>query len=230
MERLKPIVGFNAKIIEKTGQKMRNTLSNSDPWKGMECGRHECLTCSQEEEQKLDCRKRSLIYENICELCNPREEKETKNKTWEDLRDKRETPSIYVGETSRSICERAKNHWKDLEGRDEDSHMLKHWESSHGGEGKPKFRFKIVKFCRSALERQVGEATRILLRGNTLNSKAGYNRSGLTRLTLRQEDTWKDPTCRYQEPEVTEGINIMQKKANERAEVLKEKNKKKEEK
>ena len=93
MERLKPIVGFNAKIIEKTGQKIRNTLSNSDPWKGMECGRYECLTCSQEEEQKLDCRKRSLIYENICELCNPREEK-NKNKSWEDLRDKRETPSI----------------------------------------------------------------------------------------------------------------------------------------
>ena len=113
MERLKHIVGFNAKIVEKTGQKIRNTLSNNDPWKGIECGRMECLTCRQEEEQKLDCRKRSLIYENICEICNPREEKK-KNNSWEDLRDRRATPSIYVGETSRSICERSKNHWKEV--------------------------------------------------------------------------------------------------------------------
>ena len=107
--RMKPIVGFNAKIVERTGQKMRNTLSNNDPSKGLECGRIECLTCKQEEEQKLDCRKRSLIYENICEICNPDMEKK-KNQSWEELRDRRETPSLYVGETSRSLYERAKNH------------------------------------------------------------------------------------------------------------------------
>ena len=78
------------------------------------------------------------------------------------------------------------------------------------------------------MERQVGEATRIWLRGNTLNSKAGYNRSGLTRLTLRQEDTIMDPPNKHHEPEVAEGIEIMQRKANERAEALEETNKKRE--
>ena len=76
------------------------------------------------------------------------------------------------------------------------------------------------------MERQVGEATRIWLRGNTLNSKAGYHRSGLTRLTLRQEDTIKDPSNQHHEPEVAEGIQIMQRKANERAEASEETNKK----
>jgi hypothetical protein len=46
-----------------------------------------------------------------------------------------------------------------------------------------------VKFCRDALSRQVGEAVRIGLRRNTLNSKSGYNRSGTSRLNLAEADT-----------------------------------------
>jgi hypothetical protein len=46
-----------------------------------------------------------------------------------------------------------------------------------------------VKFCRDALSLQVGEAVRIGLRRNTLNSKSGYNRSGTSRLTLAEADT-----------------------------------------
>ena len=65
MERMKKIVNFNVKIVERTGQKLRNSLSNNDPWKGAECGRSECTTCKQADELKLDCRKRSLIYENV---------------------------------------------------------------------------------------------------------------------------------------------------------------------
>ena len=66
------------------------------------------------------------------------------------LRDDRDTPSVYVGETSRSIKERALEHWKDY------------------------FVFKVVSQFRDALSRQVAEAIRIMLRQNTLNSKNGY--------------------------------------------------------
>ena len=126
----------NANVVERAGQKLRNTISNSNPWKGSSSGRGDCVTCEQEDVMKIECRKRNVIYENICNLCNPRDEKE-KRKTWEELEDKREEPSIYVGETSRSVAERARNHMKDMEGNVEDSHMLKHWENSHGGVGKP---------------------------------------------------------------------------------------------
>ena len=52
-----------------------------------------------------------------------------------------------------------------------------------------------------------------MLRGNTLNSKAGYNGSGLTRLTLRLEDTAKEPTVKHQDLNKEEGLEIMRKKA-----------------
>ena len=43
------------------------------------------------------------------------------------LEDKRESPSIYVGESSRSLFERSKEHQRDYRKNSEDSHMAKHW-------------------------------------------------------------------------------------------------------
>ena len=48
----------------------------------------------------------------------------------------------------------------------------------------PQFRISVIKYCRDALSRQVGEAVRVGYRGQTLNSKGGYNRSALCRLVL----------------------------------------------
>ena len=71
---------------------------------------------------------------------------------------RQDLPSVYVGETSRSIAERSKEHWEDFRSQKEDSHILKHHWTHHMGEGEPEFLFKIVKHHRSALGRQVGEA------------------------------------------------------------------------
>ena len=98
-------------------------------------------------------------------------------------------PSLYVGETCRSVQERAKEHWTDYRRGCKDSHILKHWVLHHNSEGEPRFIMKVVQHHRSALSRQVGEATRIQRRGVTLNSKGGYNRSALTRLTLAAEES-----------------------------------------
>ena len=97
-------------------------------------------------------------------------------------------PSIYVGESGRSLHERSKEHWADFEARSGDSHILKHCMTHHGGQGKPDFRLEVVKYFRDTLSRHVGEAVTIQYRGNTLNSKAGYNRSGLSRLVLPEKD------------------------------------------
>ena len=76
-------------------------------------------------------------------------------------------PSIYVGETSRTIHERAKEHWgatkgstKEMEG----SHMVKHMTQYHEGR-EPQFIMRVVEYHRSALSRQTGEAVRIMRRG-----------------------------------------------------------------
>ena len=83
------------------------------------------------------------MNENVCVDCNPGMEDGKKETTSED---KRDIPSIYVGETSRSMKERALENWKDFIDKDPDSHIFKHWTLQHGGggEGNPNFKFRIV--------------------------------------------------------------------------------------
>ena len=55
--------------------------------------------------------------------------------------------------------------------------------------------FKVIKKCKSSLERQVQEAVRIQMRGNVLNKQGLYNRCKLTRLVVDEEwdkKVWKD--------------------------------------
>ena len=108
-------------------------------------------------------------------------------KDGKDLADNGSFPSIYVGESGRSLHERAKNHWDDFASRKEDSHILKHWVNHHSSQGQPSFKITVVKYCKDALSRQVGEAVRIGFRGQTLNSKGGYNRSAINRLILEEK-------------------------------------------
>ena len=90
------------------------------------------------------------------------------------MEDKREQASLYVGETARSVSKRAQEHWRDAEKGKEESHMQEHQTESHGGEQPPAFVFKVIKKCKSSLERQVREAVRIQMRGNVLNKKGLY--------------------------------------------------------
>ena len=86
----------------------------------------------------------------------------------------------YVGETSRSFYERALEHQRDLQEMKMESHMLKHFFDRHQGEELEDMQFggRIIKQCRSAFNRQVGESMEI--QNNTryylLNSKSEYNR------------------------------------------------------
>ena len=53
-----------------------------------------------------------MVYENICNICNERAsgKEEIIGGSNPDI------PSIYVGESSRTIFERAKEHWEAAEG------------------------------------------------------------------------------------------------------------------
>ena len=155
-----------------------------------------------------------------------------------ELEDSRDEPSIYVGETARSLAERSAEHWKDFVAKDEDSHMYKHWKIHHKGEGEPNFKFEIVRFCKDALSRQVGEAVRISLRKNCLNSKCGYNRCNLTRLTIPEEEEasrseWKKKKNYNDTEEVTKllegrGIDAIVNKIHLRAKKFRDEKRKRE--
>ena len=109
--------------------------------------------CTQEEEVQVPCSRRSVVYENICKRCNPgagrKGEVDIKNK---------EIPSLYVGESSRTIRERSKEHWGAYKGSlkaKEGSHMFKHQQLYHPGE-EPQFVIRAVEFYKTALSRQTG--------------------------------------------------------------------------
>ena len=186
LNRLEHSLGFRIKVVERTGSSLKNIFSNTNPWAGAHCGREECVTCNQGDEVKTPCTKRNLVYENICIKCNPEAVKKG-----ELISVNKEVPSIYVGETARSIQERAREHWDSFRSRNSDSHILKHWTLHHDSEGEPEFIMKVVKYHKTALSRQVGEAIRIAKRGIVLNSKSEYNRCSITRLSLQEEDNFK---------------------------------------
>ena len=155
-------------------------------WKGEQCGRQECVTCNQPGEELPNCTKSSVVYESICIACNP-----NATKKGELMEVKEGAPSIYVGETSRSIQERALEHLGAARRKDTDSHINKHQVLEHNGE-QGNFMFKIVSMHRTALNRQVKEAVRIRRRGGAeggvLNSKSEFNRSHIPRLVLEVEE------------------------------------------
>ena len=107
LARLKNILGFMVKVVERCGASLKNSLHKTNPWAGSHCSRVDCVTCNQVGEEMPACTSRSLVYENICVDCNPEALKkgELQNINME-------IPSVYVGETARSVQERAKEHWE----------------------------------------------------------------------------------------------------------------------
>ena len=132
------------------------------------------------------------MYESRCGTCEDKniangevKVKSRKGRRGTDF----EEQNIYVGETSRSLYERTKEHIKDGRDKAEDSHIAKHWEKEHPGENMPHFRFKIIRSFRDSLSRQVAESIRIDLRGEqVLNSKTVYSRNRLPRLGIEKTE------------------------------------------
>ena len=161
LSRLAPTLKFGVKVVERTGTALKSRFSQGSLWEGIRCGRgeKECVTCYQDCETLPPCTRVSVMYENICAVCNPeaRGKKEVK-KIQED------PPSVYVGETSRSLQERSQEHHADLRNGRDKSHMLKHRMLHHDNKDTP-FIMRAISFHRSALSRQAAEAVRIRRRG-----------------------------------------------------------------
>ena len=172
-------------MVERTGRSLISQFSQANIFKGEQCERTECVTCYQEGEERPDCTRAGIVYESICIKCNPEAVKKG------ELLDVKEgAPSLYVGESSRSIQERATEHWGAARRGDDDSHMVKHQSLAHKGE-QPTFLFKVVSTHRTALSRQIREAVRIRRRGGAgsiLNSRAEFNRCYIPRLVVAEED------------------------------------------
>ena len=183
---MEPTLGFSIKTVERTGSTLRSKFPLYSLWEGNKCGRSDCIPCSQGAEFVQQCTKNSVVFENICLVCNPGADGK------KELRELKTTvPTAYNGESSRSIKERTKKHWRAYTSKNKESHLLKHQELQHEGAAPPQFIMRVIGTARTALERQTREAVRIRRRGgegSILNSKAEFNRCYIPRLKLEEQD------------------------------------------
>ena len=147
--RIEPTIGLYIKVVEKAGRSLQGMFPLTSLWDGASCGRDkDCVTCYQSAEVLPDCTRQSILYENVCNRCVPGAG------TKEQLRDeelmKGEHPVIYVGETSRSIVERAREHWAGCLKNQEENHMVRHQALVHNREP-AKFTMRVVGSHQSAL-------------------------------------------------------------------------------
>ena len=109
----------------------------------MDCERKGCLLCQTklrtEKNLGQDCHKRNLVYETWCITCLEREEEQIEREHAGNKEKIKEEKSkikkfLYVGETARSIFERAIEHHNDIAQLKTSSHMLRHLLESHEDE------------------------------------------------------------------------------------------------
>ena len=115
LERIQGILGYKIKIVERSGNPLKLLFALSRIGEGGECGREDCVPCTLPP-----CRKRNILYENICTLFNPGVGGDNKDSK---LSPPDHPPSIYVGESSRSLYERGREHWEAFKNKSEDSHI-----------------------------------------------------------------------------------------------------------
>jgi hypothetical protein len=168
------ITRFRVRYQEAGGIQLARLFS-TDLEKGQPCGREECQPCGRLDDEKIpNCKQASILYESSCQICN----KDTKGKEEASGR-----MGIYYGETSRSLFERSKEHFKDAADFSE----------------KAKFKFRIVGSFKNCQTRQVSEAVMIhYSKDILLNSKNEYNSNCLTRLTIDENKFEKKPRERLE--------------------------------
>ena len=176
------MTGYNVRVAETAGMALSRLLPSTNPWGAGDCGRKDCPVCEQKDEKRQNCKQRNILYESSCRICQVDGQKT----------DLTNSKGVYVGESSRSMYERGKEHQKDGRDMAEDSHQWKHWANEHSDiEGNPQFRFKIVASFSDPLTRQLAESVRIDRRGmEILNSRSEYSRCRVPRLQLDMEG-WK---------------------------------------
>ena len=200
-EELSKLTGYRVKIVERSGLKISSMLHRSNPWADDPCRREDCMVCASEDGGC--CTIRNVVYKTSCLECK-----------------KDGKVSTYYGETSTSLYERGQQHLDDYDKMEDDSHMIKHHVIHHGDrEEKLEFGFKVVKGHTSAFARQIHEAIMIEMNkegGVIMNSKGGYNRCRLPRLTVMMgsmEMRDKEEACQdISEKEIENAIINMRRK------------------
>ena len=161
------------KMVEMCGRKLTQILIRKDPWAGKACERKKCLPCSSKEEKDHGmCQKENITYKIKCEGCAEVGKEAT-----------------YIGESSRTMYQRGKEHSKALEDEDEESPLWTHCQVIHGG-APQEFSMTIIRSHVTAFDRQVSESVFITTNEADIiiNRKSEWNGESIPRLLVEVKD------------------------------------------
>ena len=156
-DKMAELTGFRVKYQEAGGSLLANAF-NKNLGIGQHCGREECPLCKKPDDRG-NCKARNIMYESKCMVCNPATSHDEEGHGIQPvMRAQTSWEGIYVGESSRSIHERALEHVKDAQSFSTKSHIVKHSMTSHPSlPTPPEMEFSVTGMFRDCLSRQISE-------------------------------------------------------------------------
>ena len=148
------------------GQSIKQCLQKSNPTVTPGCQFNDCLACKNGRGEGGMCLKSNVQYELECGLCHE------------------DSKAVYVGETSRNLYTRSKEHVGKYRSRkgNQDSFMRKHQDEKHDGV-EAYFKARVTGMFADSLSRQVSEGVNIRRGGQSvLNSKSEWHQPSLLRV------------------------------------------------
>ena len=153
--------GVSFKIVETGGKTVKTVVQKSNPTATAGCTDLECIACRQGRGEGGNCRGSGINYEVECQMCPDGER------------------SKYIGESSRNLFTRGREHERLSRNRSKKSFMRKHQQEKHQSRG-GEFTAKVTGSARDCLTRQVREAVEIRRCPVTvMNSKSEWHQPAL---------------------------------------------------
>lgn len=169
------------KFIERTGVSLLETLEDKNLWVRLQGGyqRPNCYPCKSSLCKGISCRKKSVVYEFSCSICEQHEIK-----------------TLYIEETNRSFFERAGQNMQMLRMRREGNPEKNEansvfWchskEKQEGTMTTKNWNFTVLSSHKKPLDRHVTEAVKIATvgTGTLLNNKNEFGCNNLLELHLQ---------------------------------------------
>ena len=178
--RLSKTSGYLVKLTEKSGKPLSKMFPKSVV--NTKCHREDGLPCSNPKLKGPSlCSVKNVVYEGSCDACEAEYKGRTNSKR----------PGVYIGQSYRSLYERAGEHMASFRREESCSFMFKHWAVSHKEMTEPpKFSFKVLRCHKDPLSRMVDEAVKIH-HSATMNSKPEYRSFKLNRIK-EDKDSWEN--------------------------------------
>ena len=129
---------YQVKLVKKSGKPLSHFFNKN--LSKSKCHRKCCAVCSYLENPKnTTCGIKSVVYLGECVLCRVSHKANPVSPQ----------RGIYVGQTYRTLAERAAEHRKAYRDLEDESFMFKHWVLDHNDlVDPPKFEFKVVRHQR----------------------------------------------------------------------------------